>query len=384
MQIKVGVLTSAHPPFDARVFLKECKSLSEAGYQVTLIVPHDQDEERDGVQIKAVPKRKGRFRRYTLTLWDLYREAVKLRAEIYHVHDPELLLVGALLKVRTGSKLIFDSHEDYLNVVLRRDWIPGPLRRLVSAVSRLVIRLTLPFFDAVIAATEEIGQRLHHRNTIVVKNYSQLNIGTYGNRHEPSLLVYAGVITNERGLSNFLEALQLINERMNVRVRLVGIHNDLETTEKIARQCPPDLVEIFGWLPQPEALALIATGTLGLVMDISHPGNDGPPTKLFDYMALGLPVVGGDLPTARKIIEEGGCGIIVDFRKPREIADGILQLLSDPDRLDRMRQRGFEAHKKYEWSSQAERLVALYRSLETTNGKSRSTEITPAHSGYRE
>ncbi len=379
MAQKVAVLTSAHPPFDVRIFLKECRSLADAGYEVTLIVPHDQDESRDGVQIKAIPKLSGRVRRYTLTLWHSYVQALKLRADFYHLHDPELLLVGAALKITTGAKVIFDAHEDYTSVVLRRDWIPKPFRRLVRGASKVFLRLVMPFFDSVVVATQAIADAIPHSRKVLVMNYSQLTPELAGGAREPNLLVYLGVVSEERGISLFLEAFRKINGVMPVRLRLIGVRGDPAIAEQIIKNCPPGSVEVFGYMPQPEALRLIAGGTLGVVLDMPHPGTDGPPTKMFDYMALGLPMIGCNLPTAREIIEKAGCGIVVDLRQPENVAAEIIGLLQDPGRLEEMRQRGLEAAKDYQWSSQAERLIGLYRGLEAAPSLWPRTKISQAN-----
>jgi glycosyltransferase involved in cell wall biosynthesis len=374
MKKKVCVLTSAHTAFDPRIFLRECQSLSEAGYQVTLIAPHVQDEYRDGIQIKAVPAPHGKLGRFTLTLWHLYREALSVKADIYHVHDPELLLAGVMLKVTTHARIIFDSHEDYPSVVLRRPWIPKPFRQAIQIASRLIIRLCLPFFDGVVAATEDIADRLPHHNKTVVKNYSKLAIGNHGDAHEPNLLVYAGTISRERGLEYFLEAFRIMNKFMPVRLRLVGVRSDAGLVNKLVQQCSPGTVEVFDWVPQPEALKLVASGTIGLLLDLPFAGTDGPPTKLFEYMALGLPAVGNNKLTCRQIIEENNCGIVVDFQDPECVAKQIVELLQDSARIKALREAGFEASKRYRWASQAERLIALYRRLEMADGSRPQTQ----------
>ena len=96
---KVCHLTSVHPPFDIRIFHKECKTLSQAGYQVVLIAPHDEEEELDGVRIWAIPKTKSRLERMTKIQWKLYKEALKQDVDIFHFHDLELLPAGLLLKL---------------------------------------------------------------------------------------------------------------------------------------------------------------------------------------------------------------------------------------------------------------------------------------------
>jgi len=67
MPFKVCILTVVHQPFNTRVFHKEAKTLTKAGYDVILIAQHNKDEIVDGVKIIALPKPKNRSMR-TLVL----------------------------------------------------------------------------------------------------------------------------------------------------------------------------------------------------------------------------------------------------------------------------------------------------------------------------
>ncbi len=112
MKNKVCILTSVHPPFDVRIFHKEAKSLVKAGYDVTLIAQHDKEEIVDGVKIINLQKPRNRIERMTKTVSELYQKALRVDADIYHFHDPELIPVGKALKKR-GKAIIYDVHEDY-------------------------------------------------------------------------------------------------------------------------------------------------------------------------------------------------------------------------------------------------------------------------------
>ena len=97
--VKVAHLSSAHGPFDTRIFHKQCRTLAAAGYDVTLIVPCDLDEMVENVRILGVRKRASRTERIRYTIMDVWRAARNLDADIYHFHDPELILVGLMLKL---------------------------------------------------------------------------------------------------------------------------------------------------------------------------------------------------------------------------------------------------------------------------------------------
>ena len=66
---KICHISTVHPAFDDRIFYKECKSLAKAGYEIYLIVTHNREETIDGVHIKPLPERKGRFYRFFVKDW---------------------------------------------------------------------------------------------------------------------------------------------------------------------------------------------------------------------------------------------------------------------------------------------------------------------------
>src|ERR1700730_16413921 len=120
---KVVNLTSVHGPFDDRIFYKECNSLARAGYDVMLVVPNRRDETINGIRLKAIPAPTGRLSRMTRTSWQIYRAAARQRAHVYHFHDPELIPVGLLLRLR-GEKVIYDIHEDLGSTIRFKKYLP--------------------------------------------------------------------------------------------------------------------------------------------------------------------------------------------------------------------------------------------------------------------
>ncbi len=131
--MKIVHVTTAHPRGDTRIFLKECISLSD-DYEVHLIVADGWgDATVRNVRIHDVGVARSRFQRMLVLPWRILLLARRLRARLYHLHEPELLLIAPFLGI-SGARVVYDSHEDVPRVMMSRDWIRPSLRRLVSAV----------------------------------------------------------------------------------------------------------------------------------------------------------------------------------------------------------------------------------------------------------
>src|SRR5438876_450248 len=119
---KICMLSSARPATEHRMLPKQAVSLARAGYRVSIVAPHPHDDVLFGIAIKAVRKCTSRTARVVLAA-SVYREALRQRADIYHLHDTGLIPVGWLLKLR-GKHVIYDVREDTPAYVSDQYWIP--------------------------------------------------------------------------------------------------------------------------------------------------------------------------------------------------------------------------------------------------------------------
>ena len=371
--MKVGALTSVHSPFDVRIFYKECRSLARAGHDVTVIAPHCRDEMVEGVRIKAVVgTRTNRPARVTGTVWRVGRAAVRLGATLYHLHDPELIPVGLVLR-RLGKLVVYDAHEDLPQTIASKRYIPRVARRPVEELSRTLEHIAARQLSAIVAATPTIADRFAATNphTVVIRNYVSLEEWPLGRQmpwdERPYAVAYVGGITWDRGLREMVESIARVSSTRPARLALAGPRSATIVGRARAELTGWEHVDDLGLLGRPEVVALLGRVRAGLV--ILHPTPNylpSLPIKLFEYMAAGLPVVVSDFPVLRRIVEEAGCGILVDPLDPAAIARAIEFLLVNPAEAQAMGRRGRAAvERAYSWESEARKLVELYAVLES-------------------
>jgi glycosyltransferase involved in cell wall biosynthesis len=365
----VCLLTSVHGPFDGRIFQKEAKSLVEAGYQVTIVAPHLEGVFLDGVQIKAVPVPGSRLERMSVTLWRVFRAALETNATVFHFHDPELIPVGLLLKL-VGKRVIYDVHEDVPRDIMDKDWIAPVLRRPIARAAGYVESIAASRFDAIVAATPTIARSFPKQKTLTVQNFVHFDVpfdsGAFCYKDRKPFIAYVGGISEFRGAREMISAMGLLrNGASGARLRLAGWFDPPGFQGELANLPGWSRVDFVGWLSPVQIRELLGKSRLGLVL--LHPIENhklAQPTKLFEYMAAGLPIVASDFPLWRSIIQEAGCGLLVDPLKPDAIAEAIRWLLDNPAEAEAMGQRGREAAvRTYNWESEKRKLIALYARL---------------------
>ncbi len=362
---KIVHLTSVHSPFDTRIFHKECRTLAQSGLETVLIAPHEQDELSCGVRIKFLPKPLNRWRRMTTTPWQVYKMALTEDALVYHFHDSELIPISLLLKLH-GKLLIYDVHEDLPRQILNKDWIPSRLRKTVAKLAELVEILSTRFFDGVVAATPTIAKRFSAAKTVTVQNFpifcQSLSEESLPYFQRAPIIAYAGGLTIMQGIEEIIAAISILSETLAPRLVLAGTFDPPELEFKMRCQPGWKRVRFLGQQQREAVMRLLFSAKVGIVID--HPivnYLDSYSTKLFEYMAAGLPVVASNFPLWRKIIAEVDCGVLVDPLNPPAVADAIHWLLTHPKEAEAMGKRGQQAvHARYNWNNEATKLLRFY------------------------
>lgn len=370
--MKVCHLTSVHPSRDTRIFYKECRGLAKAGYDVTLIAVHHKKETEvvDGVKIIPFPLVKNRFLRILFSPLRMFFMARKQKAGIYHFHDPELIVAGLLLKF-TGAKVIFDIHENIVKQIKVNRFLLFP---------RLLSRLFVPFnyisarcFHLVLAENsyEEIYKKYTHRYKIILNMPDVAFFQPYylSDRSANRDIFYIGRVAKIRGAEVTLKALHLLKKKnIVVNIHFVGdiapvLKKELESLDYFneikenvifyGRKNLEAGYEISGQ-------CLVGVSVLSPVENYLYSYS----TKIFEYMAVAMPVITSNFPLYKDIVERYECGFCIDPGDPGALAEAVEYLLNHPDQAREMGAKGRQAALKYfDWQIQERKLLELYQSI---------------------
>jgi glycosyltransferase involved in cell wall biosynthesis len=406
--------------FDSRV-TREVRALVGAGYTVTLLASRapglPATEEVDGARVVRVPgsvretaavrglmnlavrrgdskrdanvrpveandRRQGLralLRRLILRVgaiasWRLFAHHARLAgadnpADVWYAHDLDTLPIAAGLRRRLGGRLVYDSHELFVETVLdpprlalERRWWRRTERRLISEADQVFV--DIPSRGALLSQWYGISDPEVIMNVPPYMPPPDRNPALrdqLGGGLE-TILLYVGGISRgrRRGLATVVRALLNLPDtaglvligptESEVEVELGNLAAALGVGDRLRIHPPVHPDELREWIAQAD-IGLVPFLNLGLNNYLSLP------TKLFDYLSAGIPVAVSDFPDLKRLVTRHDVGVVFDPEVPSSIATTCMALLRDTDRLRRLRKNAGLAAKQYRWEDQERSLV---------------------------
>lgn len=347
MKPTVLVVTTVHWPDDTRIRERLLRSL-QSDFVVRYATRAPGPTDRTGLE--WVELAGGRFRR------NLAATGLSLRSkwDVLVIHDPELVPSALLASLVTRRPVVMDVHEDIPATAFTRSWVPDPLRGIIAAAMRLVLRLAEKRLQLTLA--EPGYQALFRDEHSVFPNYPDTSEYPAPAPGDDSV-VYLGDVTSQRGAAVAVEAARIHGRRMVFVGRVADqLRSGLKAILPDRRQ-----VEFLGQLPNPQALQRVRTAGVGISPLLDLPNyRESMPTKILEYLALGVPVVATDLPGTRRLVTDLDAVELVPPGDAAALAAAV-EMALDPARRAAAARQATTIRERYRWPG--DEVARFYRSL---------------------
>ena len=370
---------------DNRV-LREAGALAKAGYRVKLFASQYPKllnyEKVDGFEVVRLKvKNYSPFRLkiypYYTEFYKAYKRLVEEKADIYHCHDLDTLLIGYLVARKNKAKIVYDSHEywpsrtyfsktafDYLKVIIREPIFHSMEKNLIKRV------------DAVIAANETSANALskHYKinRPIAIYNYHSIRNQKNSDILRESLnlkgmriILFLGGINKGRGILELVKSLKFLPT--DYHLVFLGTGPYKEKAENLARERKVnDRIHFPRAVPPTEVVKWASGADVGVspIQNISKSYYFSSPNKVFEYLMAGLPIAVSDFPEMKRILFKYDVGETFDPDDPKTIAKAVGKIFSSESRYKYLRNNAFKAVKEeYNWEMESKKLLELYKNL---------------------
>lgn len=374
--MKIVHITDVHPRHDARILKRQAVSLAEAGHEVVLVTGDGKpDEVYKGVKIISYSDHE-MSKKERLGLMFFKRKflnyLLSFGADIYQFHDFEIIEVGRALH-KKGKHVIFDSHENWLDII--------PVQYTKTIVGRSLFKWFLPLyykrvvsqFDAVFSVSPNMVEVLKKYNprSYMVSNFPSIK-GIEHNEEsvKENYFVYQGVVYRSSNQEAIVKAITTTAE--DVKYKIIGkIANEMK--DRIRKTDKKKRVELIDWIEKSKLDDIMKKSLGGFVILDYVPtccGKEGQlgSNKIFEYMLCGLPVICTDFFLWKKlIIDKYQCGICVTPGDTEQIQMAIEWIIRNPKEAIEMGKRGREAVlKEFNWENELSTYLSYYQGI-TTN-----------------
>lgn len=363
-------ITLGHEPTDDRIFYKEILSLRKKYPRIVLIAPENRPPDPQyGVHYRAFREKKF-FRK----LWRAYQIAKEVQAELYHFHEFEFLPLALLLKYKYRRKVIYDAHETifwyFVDFSRHSKWItviPGFLAHgleLICAAFMDYIVATI-FIAPWFRPLKKRFAKLYNYPDISFWSGQNTDVG----RQKNPLILYHGQLVPARKIEWMIQAMQYVKPCFpDARLVIVGRTSEeyaVVLKDTIREYRLHDVVELRPPIPYESVPALLTTACIGIsALTPNQSFRHSLQIKPFEFMAMGIPVLGCRVPSIEYYVERTGAGMVVDPVTPATIGQTLNDLLANPEKRLAMGEKGYRiVREKYNWTAMEKRLFAIYETL---------------------
>lgn len=300
----VTILSSGHDVADARLH-RHCAALRRAGLSVEVIARGRAEDAPAGSAFRSAAARGIAGRGVQALLLP-----GRARGRVVVTLDPDLIPAARLRRAFSRRRLAVDMHEDYVALLDDRAWAKGARGTVARIWARTAVSLSRGA-DLTVVADQHVPPVKAERR-LVVRNLPDLSLlPERGGLDERPRALYVGDVRESRGLFDMLRALEFAPDWELDVVGPVAARDQERLREWQATSSAAQRVRLHGRMP-PEAAWRLARGAwVGMSLLHSTPAFESAiPSKIYEYMACGIPVLTSPIRRAAELVEKAGAGAV--------------------------------------------------------------------------
>lgn len=356
---------------DARVFKRQCLSLKQAGYEVSILTcDGEPDEQLEGIDIFACKYTWSRKFTLLFAKYQFLKKALEIDADVYQLHSPELLPLGVKLK-KLGKKVVYDAHEDMGAHILEKEWLPKFIRKIVSLIVTKYMNFAYRRIDEIISPHSHVVEKVIDSldKGVLVANFpwikplDQTKVVPIEQRD--LILCYAGTVYS---YSNQEATLAAISSMPNSVYEVAGYIEDQHKSSLL--QMPGDhKIKFYERLNQDDLRKLFLRSLIGIVvydyrLNLGHKLGSYGTNKLFEYMEAGLPIICTDYILWKEIVDEYNCGVYVKPGDVEALSSAISLINNDRSLATQMGINSRKAaEERFNWKTENKKYLSIFESI---------------------
>ncbi|MDN4164113.1 glycosyltransferase [Cytophagales bacterium LB-30] len=336
---KILIGSVLKPVDDTRSYEKIGMTLAQQpDCEITIVGYHSQKKAQTIQQIHLIPL--FQFPRISLKRLfaplKFFRTLLKVKPDIIIVTTYELLIVSCAFRIIFGSRIYYDVQENYALNVWHSDTLPFLLKPILYTYIRAIEYSTRPFIKGYLLAEacykSQCGFIGAHHFLAENKYAGPVISRTKKEDNSPTHLLYSGTIAESYGVFEAINFASALNKFLPCSLTIIGYSSSSTTLDKIKQKIDnQSFITLIGGdhlVPHTQIIETISSADFGLIPYRNNPStNTCIPTKLYEYLALQLPIICMPNPLWQALIQRHQAGIIHDFAQAP--TQGIIPLLQD-------------------------------------------------------
>ncbi len=389
--LNVCHITSGHDYQDTRIFKRECATLRNAGYNVTLLAQAEETFVQDGIVVFSLPRLGVRWYSRLFLLFPILKVVLTRNEDVFHFHDPDLLTIMLFASILRGKPVVWDAHEHYESVISHNNKLGSHYLSLIAGKAFGFIELTFCKLAkaTVVTVSETMAERYRNHGiaAIACANYVDKRKVPFPpalKRTTPPLIIMSGSIQTVFSPMDLLEAFILVRKNRACKLAFWGVMAGelrIDLLRRAAEAGLEDSVECAGPFTWEKLVTeLIPTASIGVL--ISNPAvssqRSAAPNRIFEYWVNGVPALVSNGTFYGDLVREVNGGLTVPYGDIEGIARGLEKLLSDRNTLENYGQNGRRAVvERFNWEQEGLKLLDLYEQI--LQSAQPSLEISEKH-----